>query len=130
MASVEFVEHQGKRVLLLDFSGVQDAHLVVQLIEQARALVAQLPQRKDLLTVTDVKGMVYNDQLNKAFLALGKHNAPWVRASAICNSSSIGRLITRANNMVMGRSFATFGSRAEALDWVVTQAAPPATKAG
>ncbi len=47
-------------------------------------------------------------------VALGKHNAPWVRASAICNSSNIGRLIARANNMVMGRSFATFDSRAAA----------------
>ena len=118
MAGIQFIEHRGKRILLLDFSGVRDTQLALQLIEQARALVAAQPQRKDLLTVTDVKGMVYNDEINKAFLGLGKDNAPWVRASAICNTSDIGRLITRANNITTGRSFRLFDSRAAALDWV------------
>jgi hypothetical protein len=53
-----------------------------------------------------------------------------VRASAICNASKIGRLITRANNLVMSRSFALFDSRDEALDSVVAQPASPAAKAG
>ncbi len=130
MAAIEFIEHLGKRVLLLDFSGVRDAQLALQLIAHARAMVAAEPQRKELLTVTDVKAMVYNDEINKAFIGLGKHNAPWVRASAVCNSSTIGKLITRANNMATGRTFASFDSRAEALDWVVAQAGavPPAAK--
>jgi hypothetical protein len=121
MAAVEFIQHQGQRILLLDFSGVRDTQLVLQLIEQARALVASQPQRKDLLTVTDVKGMIYNDEINKALSALGKHNAPWVRAGAICNPSSLGKVIARANNMATGRTFRIFDSRDEALDWVATQ---------
>ena len=130
MAAIQFIEHLGKRVLLLDFAGVRDAQLALQLIAQARAMVAAEPQRKDLLTVTDVKGMIYNDEINKAFIALSKHNAPWVRAGAICNTSTIGKLITRANNMTTGRTFGSFDSRAEALDWVVAQvgAVPPAAK--
>lgn len=122
MAGIQFIEHRGRRILLLDFSGVRLTDVALQLIEEARALVATQPQRKDLLTVTDVKGMVYNDRINKAFIGLGKHNAPWVRTSAICNTSDIGRLITRANNITTGRSFRLFDSRAEALDWV-TEAA-------
>jgi hypothetical protein len=129
MAAIAFIEHVGKRVLLLDFAGVRDAQLALQLIAQARAMVAAEPQRKELLTVTDVKGMVYNDEINKAFVALAKHNSPWVRASATCNTSTIGKLITRANNVATGRSFATFDSRAEALDWVVAQAGAVTTTA-
>ena len=127
MAGIEFVEHRRKRVLLLDFSGVRDAQVVLQLIGQARALVAAQPQRKELLTVTDVKGMVYNDEINKALAELGKHNAPWVRLGAVCNPSLLGKVITRANNMSSGRTFEIFDSRAEALDWIVAQAdTPPA----
>src|SRR3954466_2579229 len=122
MAGIEFIEHQGKRVLLLDFTAVKDTQVALRLIEQARALVAAQPQRKDLLTVTDVKGMIYNDEINQALLVLGKHNTPWVRASAICNPSTLGKVITRANNLSTGRSFRVFDSRAEALDWVVAQA--------
>lgn len=127
MAAIGFIEHDGKRVLLLDFTGIRDTQLALQLIAQARAMVAAEPQRKELLTVTDVKGMIYNDEINQAFVALGKNNAPWVRKSAVCNTSTIGRVITRANNVATGRSFALFDSRAEALDWVVTDAAaaPP-----
>ena len=123
MAGIEFIQHQGKRILLLDFSGLRDTQVVLQLIEQARALVVTQPQRKELLTVTDVKGMIYNDEINKALTSLGKHNAPWVRAGAICNPSTLGKVITRANNMSSGRSFRIFDSRAEALDWAATQAA-------
>jgi hypothetical protein len=122
MAGIEFIEHLGKRLLLLDFTAVKDTQVALRLIEQARALVAAQPQRKDLLTVTDVKGMTYNEEINKALVALGKHNAPWVRASAICNPSTLGKVITRANNLATGRSFKIFDSRAEALDWVVAQA--------
>ncbi|HZR08413.1 MAG TPA: hypothetical protein VFA79_07515 [Myxococcales bacterium] len=123
MAAIGFIEHKGKRVLLLDFTAIRDTQLALQLIAQARATVAAEPQRKELLTVTDVKGMIYNDEINQAFVALGKNNAPWVRKSAVCNTSTIGRVITRANNVATGRSFALFDSRAEALDWVVTDAA-------
>jgi hypothetical protein len=123
MAGIEFIQHQGKRILLLDFSGLRDTQVVLQLIEQARALVAAQPQRKELLTVTDVKGMIYNDEINKALSALGKHNAPWVRAGAVCNPSTLGKVITRANNMTTGRTFRIFDSRSEALDWAATQAA-------
>jgi hypothetical protein len=123
MPGIEFIQHQGKRILLLDFSGLRDTQVVLQLIEQARALVAAEPQRKELLTVTDVKGMIYNDEINKALSALGKHNAPWVRAGAVCNPSTLGKVITRANNMATGRTFRIFDSRSEALDWAATQAA-------
>lgn len=123
MPGIEFIQHQGKRILLLDFSGLRDTQVVLQLIEQARALVAAQPQRKELLTVTDVKGMIYNEEINKALSALGKHNAPWVRAGAVCNPSTLGKVITRANNMSTGRTFRIFDSRSEALDWAATQAA-------
>jgi hypothetical protein len=123
MPGIEFIQHQGKRILVLDFSGLRDTQVVLQLIEQARALVAAQPQRKELLTVTDVKGMIYNEEINKALSALGKHNAPWVRAGAVCNPSTLGKVITRANNMSTGRTFRIFDSRSEALDWAATQAA-------
>ena len=113
MAGIAFIEHKGKRVLLLDFTSVRDTQLALQLIAQARATVASQPQRKELLTVTDVKGMTYDEEINKAFVELGKSNAPWVRASAVCNTSTIGRVITRANNVATGRTFALFDSRDE-----------------
>ena len=53
MAGIEFVQHRGKRILLLDFSGIRDAQVALQLIDQARARVASQPQRKELLTVTE-----------------------------------------------------------------------------
>ena len=55
--------------------------------------------------------MIYNDEINQAFVALGKNNAPWVRKSAVCNTSTIGGVITRANNVATGRSFALFQPR-------------------
>ena len=75
MAGIGFIEHKGKRVLLLDFTGIRDTQVALQLIAQARATIAAEPPRKQLLTVTDVKGMIYNDEINQAFVTLGKSNA-------------------------------------------------------
>ena len=95
MAGIQFIELQGRRVLLLDFTATEPAE-ALQLIAQSRALVAAQPRRKELLVAVDVKRMTTNDEVLESFQELARHNAPWVLASAICNPSRLGKVITRA----------------------------------
>src|SRR4051812_50226578 len=100
MAGIEFIQHQGRRVLLLDFCGVADPSRAMQLIAESRAMVAAQPPGKHLLTVLDVERMTVNNEVMQGFRDLASHNAPWVLASAVCNASQLGRLMTRANGVI------------------------------
>jgi len=121
MAGIQFIEHEGRRVLLLDFTEVSDTAESLRLIARARALVAAQPRRKELLVALDVKRMTTNDEVLHAFRELAAHNAPWVLASAICNPSRLGKVITRAHGVMTGRTFMIFDDRVKALDWLVAQ---------
>ncbi len=135
MAGVQFIEHQGRRVLLLDFTEVDDPGESLRLMAEARSVVAAQPRRKELLVIVDVKRMTVNEGVLAAFRELAAHNAPWVLASAVCHADRLGRVMTRANGVMTGRTFTMFDDRQKALDWIVTQgaaaAAPkPGTRTG
>lgn len=127
MAGIQFIELQGRRVLLLDFTATEPAE-ALQLIAQSRALVAAQPRRKELLVAVDVKRMTTNDEVLESFQELARHNAPWVLASAICNPSRLGKVITRAHGVITGRSFEIFDDRQKALDWLVSHGASAAAE--
>ena len=130
MPGIQFIQHQGRRVLLFDFTGVAETEEALRLMAQARAVVAAQPRRKELLIAVDVKGMTTNDTMLEAFRNLARHNAPWVLASAICSPSRLGRVITRANGVITGRTFEMFDDRQKGLDWLVTQDATASPQGG
>jgi hypothetical protein len=123
MAGITFIEHKGRRVLMLDFSRVHETAEALGLMAQAKAMVSAQPKRKELLTVVDVQGMRVNEEILKAFVALATHNAPWVLASAVAIPNQLGQVITRAQGVMANRTLKMFDTRTEALDWVVAEAA-------
>ena len=74
---VGFIEEQGCRILLLDFSNLRDTPTTLAQIEEAREFVAQQPKRKEILTLVDVSRMRYDNQVLKAFQDLTRHDEPW-----------------------------------------------------
>ena len=80
---VSFIEHQGQRILLLDFARIRDPQIVLREIEEARKFIAQQPRRKELLTLADVSKLRFNDDVLKAFRELTKHDEPYEKAAAV-----------------------------------------------
>lgn len=117
----EFIEHQGQRILLMNFSRIRDPVLLLREIELARGVVASQPRRKELLTVVDLKGLQFNDQILKAFRELDVQDEPYERAAAVCGLSAIGRIAFRAHKLLTGGRMVAFESREAALDWLVQQ---------
>lgn len=117
-----FIEYQGHRILLLDFARITDPPLLLREIDEARRFVAAQPRRKELLTLVDLKGLRFNEEVLKAFRELSQHDEPYERAAAVCGFSSIGRVAFRAHNLITGGRLAPFDSREECLAWLVRQA--------
>lgn len=119
-----FIDHLGQRVLLLDFSRIKDPQILVREVEAARLFVAAQPRRKELLTLVDLKGLRFNDEVLKAFRELTHHNEPYDRAAAVCGLAGLGRIAFRAHNLIAGGRLSAFDGRDEALAWLVSQARP------
>ena len=120
--SVGFIQIQDRRILLLDFSGIDDKSAVLAQIGEARAFVAQQPKRKELFTLVDVSRLRFDNDVLAAFRDLTVHDEPWERAVAVCGVKGVGRVAFRANNLMTGSRLRAFESRDEGLAWLLSEA--------
>jgi hypothetical protein len=120
---VGFIEEQGIRLLLLDFSGLREGAATLVEIRAARQFFETLPKRKEILTLVDVSRMRYDNAVLKAFQELTRHDEPWERAVAVFGLRGIGLVAFRASNFLTGGRLRGFSGREEAVAWLVKQAA-------
>jgi hypothetical protein len=123
--SADFIQHEGCRILFMDFSQEQHVPTLLAKIDEARQVVAAQPKRKELLTLVDVRGLTFNDQVIQAFRKLIREDEPWERAVAVCGFSTLGKIAFRAVNLATGSRLRAVDSREEGLDWLVQQKAAP-----
>jgi hypothetical protein len=120
MERTRFIEHGGRRILLLDFTGLSpDA--AQPAIEESRAMVARQPRDGSLLTCTDVTGATYDQKVVDGLKELSVHNRPYVAAAAVVAESGIKRAMVSLVGLFSKRKLHAFPTREEALDWLVRQ---------
>jgi hypothetical protein len=117
MERVRFIEHNGQRVLLADYSGpVSEEEGLAAIAECMRVAALQPP--KSLLIVTDVTGAIFNTRVVQALKDVAAHNGPYVRRAAVVGVSGLQKVIYQAVLRVTKREIPAFATREEALDWV------------
>jgi hypothetical protein len=119
---VGFIEGHGCQMVLLDFSDLDDTNSTLAQMEEARRFFQLQPRRGDLLTLVDLGGVRYNDQIVRAFQQLMRHDEPWERAVAVCGLSQLGRIAFRPVNVLAGSRMRMFDTRAEGMDWLSSRA--------
>ena len=127
MDRVRFIDHQGRKILLFDFSNIWSVAEGAKAIDAAREYVAKLPKQGDLLTLVDVKESAFDDRVVNKLKELGAHNRPWVLAGAVVGMSTMQKIMFRIINSFNGRKLAAFNTREQAQEWLVAQQAPPET---
>lgn len=121
MERTRFTEHQGRRILLLDYAGVRDPEDALRSIQHSKTVVAGQP-RASLLVMTVVRDARYNAAVLQGMKELAAHNAPYVKASAVVGMSGLHRIAYQAVILFSNRNIKVFDHESEALDWLVTQA--------
>jgi hypothetical protein len=121
MDRVRFVEHQGKRIILLDFSGMTDAVQGLAVIAEATRLIGTQPVGGGTLTLTDVTDTIYTRQIIEAFKEMTIRNRPFVKAAAIVSNSTLHRAAIGMVALFSRRKLEVCDSRAQALDWLATR---------
>lgn len=119
MERINFITHQGKQILVLDFSNSMPEE-VLKTIEQAKAVISkQLPN--SLLTLTNTTGTRFDDAVTAKMKEYAAHNKPYVRAGAAVGITGLRKIIFDAILLFSSRKLATFESVEAAKDWLVTQ---------
>ena len=117
---VRFLEHRGKRILLVDFSHLQETEEVFRVMKAARAVVGAQPPAS-LHTLTHVRGARYTPPVMDAMKALAVHNRPYVTAAAVVGMERMHRILFRAVILFSRRNIEAFDSVDEAKDWLASQ---------
>ena len=120
MQRTRFIEHRGRSILLLDYSGIRDVAEALREIEASREVVRAQPPGS-LLTLTYVRDARYNTDVVQALKALAEHNRPFVRAGAVVGMSGIHRAVFSTILLFTRRSLKAFDDMEEAKDWLVEQ---------
>ncbi|HMD17738.1 MAG TPA: STAS/SEC14 domain-containing protein [Terriglobales bacterium] len=113
---IHFIEHQGKRILLLDFSHA-NAHEMQLLHEYVRVIVAQ-HGHESVVTLADFTGATVDHTVAtriKEVLALDR---PFVKKTAWVGTESIPHALMESFHNFSQREIATFKTREEAMDWL------------
>jgi len=127
MERIRFVEHAGRRIVLMDFSKVWSVGEAAKNIEQARQFVAAQPKVKNLLTLVDVTDAAYDDRVVEKLKELARHDEPWVLAGAVVGMSGMQKIVFSIVNAFSRRNnMAAFDTVPQAMDWLTRQPAAEA----
>ena len=113
---VRFIQHEGKKILHLDFSRSRAEDVLVT-ISTAKKVIAMQPERS-LLTLTDVTDARFNDAVAQELKAFTAHNRPYVRAAAVVGVTGLKRIIFEAVIAFSGRKLSTFDNLEKAKQWL------------
>lgn len=120
MERTRFIDHRGKRILLLDYSGIRDPQEAVAEVRKSMEVVARHPPHS-LLVLTNVRDARYNTAVLQAMKELAAHNEPYVKASALIGMGGLHRVAYQAVILFTRRKIQTFDDQEQALDWLVQQ---------
>lgn len=120
MSKVEFIEHKGLKILLLDVSYSSNAEENIAAFDQAREIIFKEPP-KSVRILTDVTKAHYTPQAVDAMKEFSKTVTPHIKASAAVGVSGIKRIVLQSLIKLSGRHIEVFEEREKALDWLVGQ---------
>ena len=114
---VRFLDHEGKQILLVDMSGC-NARDVEEIARKVPDFVTA-QDRASALILTDFTGASFDKDAAMAIKKSAVFDRPFVRKSALVGIESLPRPFYENLKSFSRREWATFGSRTEALAWLI-----------
>ena len=116
---IHFIEHQGKQILLLDFSHA-NAQEMQLLLEYVRITVAK-HGHESVVTLADYTGATVDHAVATRIKEVLTLDRPFVKKTAWVGTESIPHAFMENFQSFSRREIATFETREEAMDWLVEE---------
>jgi hypothetical protein len=113
---IHFIEHKGKRILLIDFSEA-NAHQMLLLLEHLRITVAQ-HGHEELLTLGDFSDAEVDRTVATKIKEVLTLDRPFVKKTAWVGTENIPHALMEGFHTFSQRTIATFKTREEAMEYL------------
>ena len=118
---IRFIDHQGKKILLVDFSNCP-AHEVEKIARAAPDFITVQP-RGSVLVLTDLTGAAFDPDALRAMKEIAVFDKPFVKKSALIGTENFPMEFYEQLKSFSRRELLIFKSREEALAWLVGDSA-------
>ena len=120
MDRIRFEDHQGKKILIEDFTQLKPGEEFLNTIANAKATIASQPA-KSVLAVLDATGAGFNAEILGAMKEFTRDNTPYIKAATVVGITGMLEVALTAVSKFSGRDFKSFPSREAAIEWLVQQ---------
>jgi hypothetical protein len=115
----EFITHEGKQVLVLDFTNCTPEE-VTFLSEEAERIITGQPDNS-VLVLADFAGAQFSRDAITRIKEVTTHDRPFVKRVAWVHTASLPKVLYDAIKTFSQREFPTFETREEALEFLVKE---------
>lgn len=120
MAEIKWIEYNGKKILLMDFS-YSEKQEVVEAVKKTMS-ITEKEQPGSVLGLVDVSKSSFDNDVAASMKELAKHNKPYIKMSVIVGVDGIKKVIYNAALVFSGRKNLVLKStREEALEFLAKQ---------
>ena len=119
MERIRTLQHQGKEILVLDYSGL-NADEYMPVARQAMKVIAAKPLGS-ALTITVLKGTRFSVGTTEDIKRYSQANKPHVKASAVVGLSAMQRVVFLAVKPFLTQTISTFDDVPSAITWLVAR---------
>jgi hypothetical protein len=117
---VKFIMHQGKKILIEDFSNMVPGPKFDELIDEARHLIHSQPE-KSVLALFIASGIRFDSSMVNSIKQFTVSNNDFMRAAAVIGIDGLLSVVLNIVIAVSGRKIMSFATREQALAWLVSQ---------
>jgi hypothetical protein len=114
---IRFIGHQGKQILLVDFSSCSATE--VEKLAQAVPEYVTAQPRGSVLLLADFTGASFDHEALRAMKESAVFDKPYIKKSAWVGAENLPPVFERNLKAFSRREFTTFQTRQEALNWLV-----------
>ena len=119
MSRVQLINHKGKQIFYMDFTGITNIDEIKGTVAESVAYIRKLPP-SSLLTLTNISGMHFSNDIKQIFQDFIAGNKPYVKAGAVIGMSGLQQIVYNGLMKLTGRNIKSCSSIDEAKDWLVT----------
>lgn len=120
MSRINFIQYQGKTILVEDFTKMKPCPEFFETIKEAQNTIAGQPP-KSVLALLDATDVAFNAEVLSAMKDFVQANTPYIKCAAVVGIHGLLEIAVATLSKVAGRSFHSFSTRQEAMDFLITQ---------
>jgi hypothetical protein len=118
MSKTQTLVHDKKTIFYMDFSNLSNALEVKEIINESARFIRSQPAAS-VITLTNLEGMRFNNEIKEMFNDFIKGNKSYVKASAVIGLAGLQQIVYNGLMRVTGRDIKAFNNALEAKNWLV-----------